>query len=332
MSGSLSRVVVTCRTTKIVLAKGGTSGGGGGVTSVTGTAPIASSEGTTPVISITPATDAAPGSMSAADKAKVDALDTAAYEPTSAFDTAGAAAAAQTAAQSYADGLASNYDAAGAAAGAVAGHESSYKHSNLPSDTEKTNIGNLDSAAYQPTTAFDASGAASGAVSSHESSYKHANLPTDSEKVNIGNLNGLAYQADAPSDDARYERENGTWQKAQSTLNIGLGTGDAPLVTGSFMQIPISKGLSSKTWRISASGLRTVEIDLWKKAGGNPTVANSMIGAGTKIALNNQSVASGTTDDWDEKDFLVDDYVIVNIINVDGVMSQCDFSLGGDSI
>jgi len=44
------------------------------VTVVTGTAPIVSSGGATPAISITPATDVAAGSMSAADKTKLDAL------------------------------------------------------------------------------------------------------------------------------------------------------------------------------------------------------------------------------------------------------------------
>ena len=46
---------------------------GGGVTSVTGTAPIVSSGGTTPAISISAATTSAAGSMSSADKAKLDA-------------------------------------------------------------------------------------------------------------------------------------------------------------------------------------------------------------------------------------------------------------------
>ena len=48
--------------------------GAGGVSSVTGTAPIVSSGGSTPAISISPATALAAGSMSAADKAKLDAL------------------------------------------------------------------------------------------------------------------------------------------------------------------------------------------------------------------------------------------------------------------
>jgi len=51
-----------------------TAGGGGGtVTAVTGTAPIVSSGGTAPDISINAATTLLPGSMSAADKAKLDA-------------------------------------------------------------------------------------------------------------------------------------------------------------------------------------------------------------------------------------------------------------------
>jgi len=47
-------------------------GGGGGVTSVTATAPIVSSGGDTPNISITAATESAAGSMGAADKLNVD--------------------------------------------------------------------------------------------------------------------------------------------------------------------------------------------------------------------------------------------------------------------
>ena len=51
----------------------GSGGGGGGtITSVTGTSPISSSEGTTPNISISAATTSAAGSMSAADKTKLD--------------------------------------------------------------------------------------------------------------------------------------------------------------------------------------------------------------------------------------------------------------------
>ena len=47
---------------------------GGAVTGVTATAPIASSGGATPVISIIPSTGSVPGSMSAADKTKLDAI------------------------------------------------------------------------------------------------------------------------------------------------------------------------------------------------------------------------------------------------------------------
>lgn len=60
------------RLDQILAATGG--GGGGGVTDVTGTAPVASSGGATPAISIAPATSSDPGSMSAADKTKLDTL------------------------------------------------------------------------------------------------------------------------------------------------------------------------------------------------------------------------------------------------------------------
>jgi hypothetical protein len=48
--------------------------GGGGVSTVTGTAPIVSSGGGSPAISITAATGSVPGSMSAADKTKLDGI------------------------------------------------------------------------------------------------------------------------------------------------------------------------------------------------------------------------------------------------------------------
>jgi hypothetical protein len=53
-----------------------TPAAGGSVTSVSGTAPIVSSGGATPVISISEATPSAAGSMSAADKAKLNAQTT----------------------------------------------------------------------------------------------------------------------------------------------------------------------------------------------------------------------------------------------------------------
>lgn len=57
-------------------------GGSSGVTSVTGTAPVVSSGGTTPAISITAATTGAAGSMSAADKTKLDGIATGAQDGT----------------------------------------------------------------------------------------------------------------------------------------------------------------------------------------------------------------------------------------------------------
>jgi len=51
------------------------SGSAGGVTSVTGSAPISSSGGATPAISISAATTSAAGSMSASDKQKLDNID-----------------------------------------------------------------------------------------------------------------------------------------------------------------------------------------------------------------------------------------------------------------
>lgn len=57
-----------------MIAAGGGGGGSGTVTAVTGIAPINSSGGAAPAISISAATDSAAGSMSAADKTKLDGI------------------------------------------------------------------------------------------------------------------------------------------------------------------------------------------------------------------------------------------------------------------
>jgi hypothetical protein len=61
-------------TTAFVKAQGYVTSATAGVSAVTGTAPIVSSGGATPAISILAATTSAPGSMSAADKAKLDGI------------------------------------------------------------------------------------------------------------------------------------------------------------------------------------------------------------------------------------------------------------------
>lgn len=66
---------ITVGTTALTFAQ---FGGGGGVTAVTGSAPITSSGGSTPDIAISSATTGAAGSMSSADKTKLDGVATAA--------------------------------------------------------------------------------------------------------------------------------------------------------------------------------------------------------------------------------------------------------------
>lgn len=99
------------------------AGGAGGVTSVSGTAPITSSGGATPAIGITAATSGAAGSMSAADKSKLDGIEAGA--------TADQSAAEILAAVKTVDGTGSGLDAdlldgqhasAFEAAGAVTAH------------------------------------------------------------------------------------------------------------------------------------------------------------------------------------------------------------------
>ena len=70
----LAIVDVAANTTKKIQVGNLPGGSGGGVTAVTGTAPITSSGGATPDIGITNATPSADGAMSAADKAKLDGI------------------------------------------------------------------------------------------------------------------------------------------------------------------------------------------------------------------------------------------------------------------
>lgn len=70
----LAIVDVAANTTKKIQVGNLPGGSGGGVTAVTGTAPITSSGGATPDIGITNATSSADGAMSAADKAKLDGI------------------------------------------------------------------------------------------------------------------------------------------------------------------------------------------------------------------------------------------------------------------
>ena len=70
----LAIVDVAANVTKKIQVGNLPGGSGGGVTAVTGTAPITSSGGATPDIGISAATVSAAGSMSAADKAKLDGI------------------------------------------------------------------------------------------------------------------------------------------------------------------------------------------------------------------------------------------------------------------
>ncbi len=76
MAGKADGDVPTWDTTtgRYIPGTGG-GGGGGGVSSVSGTAPITSTGGATPAIGITAATSGAAGSMSAADKSKLDGIE-----------------------------------------------------------------------------------------------------------------------------------------------------------------------------------------------------------------------------------------------------------------
>ncbi len=91
----LAIVDVAANTTKKIEVQN-LVGTGGGVSAVTGTAPITSTGGTTPDIGITNATPSADGAMSAADKAKLDGIAAGAQVGTVTDVTAGTGLAGGT--------------------------------------------------------------------------------------------------------------------------------------------------------------------------------------------------------------------------------------------
>jgi hypothetical protein len=73
IEGTLARLALVERQLDYALVRLG-AGGGGGVTSVSATLPLTSTGGTTPHLAINAATDSLPGSLSAADKTKLDSI------------------------------------------------------------------------------------------------------------------------------------------------------------------------------------------------------------------------------------------------------------------
>lgn len=92
----LAIVDVAANVTKKIQVGNLPGGAGGGVTAVTGTAPITSTGGATPDIGITNATPSADGAMSAADKAKLDGIASGAQVGTVTSVTAGSGLAGGT--------------------------------------------------------------------------------------------------------------------------------------------------------------------------------------------------------------------------------------------
>jgi hypothetical protein len=92
----LAIVDVAANVTKKIQVGNLPGGSGGGVTAVTGTAPITSTGGATPDIGITNATPSADGAMSAADKAKLDGIAAGAQVGTVTSVTAGSGLAGGT--------------------------------------------------------------------------------------------------------------------------------------------------------------------------------------------------------------------------------------------
>ena len=162
------------------------------VTSVTGTAPISSSGGTTPSISITAATTSAAGSMSSADKTKLDGVATGATANTASSATPsalGTAAAGTSADFARADHVHGNLSLYSHIAGAI-----------LNDAEQARNDLGLGNAAEEDSTTFAlATHANSHAASGSDPVFDQDLNTTDSvefNSVSAGSVNAPFFEAD----------------------------------------------------------------------------------------------------------------------------------------
>jgi len=264
---------------RITSAASGSGGGGGSVTGVSGTAPIVSSGGNTPAISISAATTSAAGSMSSADKTKLDGIESnatsdqtdaeikTAYEnnsDTNAFTDAEKTKLSGVEASATADQTASEIRTLVEAA----------TDSNVFTDADHTKLNNIETAATADQTDAE--------IKTAYENNSDTNAFTDAEKSKLAAIEASADVTDATNVDAAGAVMNSDLD-GKGELLVGDGSGDPTALAAG------TDGYVLKANSSTATGLE------WSAAGSGGDVNQN---AFSNVAVSGQdTVAADSTTD-----------------------------------
>lgn len=247
----------------------GSGAAASGVTSVSGTAPIVSSGGSTPAISISAATTGAAGSMSAADKSKLDGIAAGAQVNTvtsvagrtgavtlAVADVSGAQPSATAITTSNIGSQSVNYaTSAGSAASAGSATTATY----LNSGSSSTSVGNISGGNRVNSGFYENSAPTVAAGWPVTGSWYHLHATTHS---NNGNYYSMQMAADFFGNNLYYRSTNGSGNTAWSKVALqdpnGVITLNSNTLTSNYTIPSGSNGVSAGAITI-ASGV-TVTI------------------------------------------------------------------------
>lgn len=117
---------------------------------------------------------------------------------------------------------------------------------------------------------------------------------------------------------ALFARINGATVRLSANLGVAPITFGGSVATGTFPTGTLTAAFIATRagtitgWRLDANAATNMTLDIWKAAGANPTVANSITPSG-KPALAAASVGSGGVAGWTSTAVAVGDIIYVNV-------------------